>query len=274
MAGPLRRDMRRCRSRQPRQTLPQPRRRPAADHERHSIGRRLGQFRGRSGRAPTARPACRSNVRRLRVSRPSSVRLRPTHCRTAISPQRCCSAACRPGRTFLSRALRRHQRERHRRRDAGRALPHRAHGAKLGVVRLVGRYDGAGLGHRRKPRRDADLPHHARQPSGLLHPFRRSHLCRLPGGAGTEAARWRGLAKHRHRGEVRRRPQPRRVPRQLQIQLARPELSRLPCRRPPVRAMGRSRGHQRLGADRHRRRDRLCRGRQLASGGAGAPRVP
>ena len=33
-------------------------------------------------------------------------------------------------------------------------------------------YDGAGLGHRRKPWRDADLPHHARQPSGLLHPFR------------------------------------------------------------------------------------------------------
>ncbi len=43
---------------------------------------------------------------------------------------------------------------------------------------------------------------------------------------------------------------------------------------PAVRAMGRSRGHQRLGADRHRRRNRLCRGRLFAAGGAGAPRVP
>ena len=51
-------------------------------------------------------------------------------------------------------------------------------------------------------------------------------------------------------------------------------LSRLPRRRAVVRAMGRSRGDQRLGADRHRRRNRLCRGRLLASGGAGAPRVP
>ena len=144
------------------------------------------------------------------------------------------SAARRPaGRAghFLSRALRRHQRERHRRRDAARAFPHRADARSIGLVRLVGRYRGAGLGHRRKPWRHADLPHHARQPSGLLHPFRRPHLCGLPGGAGIEAARWRDLAKHRHRGEIRRRPQPRAVPRQLQIQLARPELSRLPCRR-------------------------------------------
>ena len=110
---------------------------------------------------------------------------------------------------FLSRTLRRHQRERHRRRGAGRAFPHRADRANIGVVRLVGRHHGPGLGHRRKPWRDADLPHHARQPSGLLHPFRRPHLCGLPGRAGIEAARWRGLAKHRHRGKIRRRPQPR-----------------------------------------------------------------
>ena len=84
-------------------------------------------------------------------------------------------AARRPaGRAghFLSRTLRRHQRERHRRRGAARAFPYRTDRANIGIVRLVGRYDGAGLGHRRKPWRDADLPHHARQPSGLLHPFR------------------------------------------------------------------------------------------------------
>jgi len=34
-----------CRSRQPRQTVPQSRRRSAAHHERHSIGRRLGGLR-------------------------------------------------------------------------------------------------------------------------------------------------------------------------------------------------------------------------------------
>ncbi len=41
---------------------------------------------------------------------------------------------------FLSRTLRRHQRERHRRRDAARAFPHRTDRANIGIVRLVGRY--------------------------------------------------------------------------------------------------------------------------------------
>ena len=100
IAGPLRRDMRRCRSRQPRQTLPQPRRRSAADHQRHSIGRRLGQFRGDLGaRRPAGADAGRVfDAREFQDHH--SARRPPTRCRTAISPQKCCSMACRRGRTF------------------------------------------------------------------------------------------------------------------------------------------------------------------------------
>ena len=52
------------------------------------------------GRAPTAPRACRSNVRPSKASKPSSARLRPTRCRTATSPRKCCSKACPPGRIF------------------------------------------------------------------------------------------------------------------------------------------------------------------------------
>ena len=40
----------------------------------------------------------------------------------------------------------------------------------------------------------------------LLHPLRRQHLCRLPDRGGDEAAERRGLAQHRHRGEIEDRP--------------------------------------------------------------------
>ena len=51
------------------------------------------------------------------------------------------------------------------RRAAGRALPHRAERPALGLVRVVGRHRGPGLGHRRGARRHAHLRHHAEQPS-------------------------------------------------------------------------------------------------------------
>ena len=66
-----------------------------------------------------------------------------------------------------------------------------------------------------------------RQPAGLLHPFRRQHLCRLPDRARAEAAERRNLAQRRHRGEVARRRDARRLSRQLQIQPARREPARL-----------------------------------------------
>ena len=257
-----------------RQTLSQPRRGSSADHLRHSIRRRLGRLRGDLGaRRPAGADAGRVFDRREFQDH------HPLGLRRCVAGQRFHleGAARRPAGGaghFLSRAVR----DIDESGIAGETQVGHFRTApvatEFGFVRLVGRYRGAGLGHRPRPRRYADLPDHARQPSGLLHPFRRSHLCGLPGGVGTEAARRRDLAKHRHRRKIRRRAQPRAVPRQLQIQLARRELSRLPCRRADVRAVGRSRGDQRLGADRHRRRDRLCRGRQLATGGAGAPRVP
>ena len=153
---------------------------------------------------------CRSSVRRSRISRPSSARLPPMRCPTLISPRKLLLGGLPAGTGhFLSRAVREH-RERHCRRNATRSFPHRARSAQQHIVRLVGRYRGAGLGHRRQPRRHADVPHHARQPSGLLHPFRRPYLCGLPGGAGIETARWRRLAKHRHGREIGGRPSPRR----------------------------------------------------------------
>ncbi|MGY4330638.1 phosphodiesterase/alkaline phosphatase D-like protein [Bradyrhizobium sp. LB7.2] len=67
-------------------------------------------------------------------------------------------------------------------------------------------------------RRLSQLSHHARQSSGLLHPFRRSHLRRLHDSLGAEAAERRDLAECRDRGEIRDRAHAGAVPRQLQIQ--------------------------------------------------------
>ena len=130
MAGPLRRDMRRGRSRQPRQTLPQPRRRSAADHERHSIRRRLGRLRGDLGaRRPAGADAGRVFDGR-EFQDHHRARPPPTRCRSAISPQRFCSTACRRGRTFSIACGSKTSTGRHRRRDATRTFPHRAGGAE------------------------------------------------------------------------------------------------------------------------------------------------
>ena len=61
--------------------------------------------------------------------------------------------------------------------------------------------------------------------------------CTIP--ADAEASERRDLAQPRHRGEIRGRAQPRAVSRQLPLQLARREFSRLPRRGAHVRAMGR-----------------------------------
>ena len=66
------------------------------------------------------------------------------------------------------------------RRTADRALPHAAERPAFDLVPMVGRYDGPGLGHRRRARRHAHLWRHASQSARLLHPLRRQHLCRLP----------------------------------------------------------------------------------------------
>ena len=50
---------------------------------------------------------------------------------------------------------------------------------RVGLVRLVGRHRGAGLGHRRGARRHAHLRDHAAEPARFLHPQRRHDLCRL-----------------------------------------------------------------------------------------------
>ncbi len=127
-------------------------------------------------------------------------------------------------------------------RAAGRALSYRAERPPLDLVRLVGRY--RGLGHRRGARRHAHLRDHGEMPAGLLHPFRRPHLCRLPDPRGADASERRNLEEHRHRGEIQGGADARRFSRQLQIQPHRPEPARVQCRRADVRAMGRSRGHQ------------------------------
>ena len=150
IAGPLRRNMRRCRSRQPRQAISQPRCGPAADHQRHSVGRRLGQLRGDLG----ARRSAGADAGRMFDRREFQDHHWRGYRRCVAGPRFHRKAAARwpAGRAghFLSRALRRHQRERHRRRGAARAFPHRARRADIGIVRLVGRYRGAGLGHRSK----------------------------------------------------------------------------------------------------------------------------
>ena len=156
----------------------------------------------------------------------------------------------------------------------GRSLPHRAERPALRFVSLVGRYRGAGLGHRRNARRHADLCGDARQSSGFLHPFGRQHLCRLPDSGAAEAAERPDLEKHRHRGEIQGRRNARRVSRQLQIQSARPQCARLQRRGADLRAMGRSRDHQRLVAGRSLRIGRLCGEEHPHAGGARQPRLP
>ena len=222
----------------------------AADRPRITHGVQSGDVsidlrRGLGARRPAVAHAGRGRDHR-QLQATSATRPSSTRCRRATSPPRRCSKTCRPGRTSSTASASRICRRRRSRRAAGRALPHRAGRPALGVVRLVGRHRRAGLGHRRVARRHAHLRDDAEQPAGLLHPLRRQHLRRLSDRAAAEAAERRALEQHRHRGEVEGRRDARRVPRQLQIQSARPQSARLQRRGADLRAMGRPRGHQRL----------------------------
>ena len=116
-----------------------------------------------------------------------SRRYRRTRCQIVTSRRKSCSKGFRPGRIF-STGFGSRNRRRNAGRNAGRAFPDRAGGQALGILCLVGRYRGAGLGHRSSARRHADLPDHARQPAGFLHSLRRSHLRRLSDPFGIETA--------------------------------------------------------------------------------------
>src|SRR5262249_39548679 len=70
------------------------------------------------------------------------------------------------------------------------------------------------------------------------------------------------------------RPDARRLPRQLQIQPSRQECARVQCRGAAVRAMGRSRSHERLVPGRGARLERLRRQEHTQIGRARMPRLP
>ena len=142
--------------------------------------------------------------------------------RTMTSPRSSCSKACHQGKIFSTGCdlLISARPALSAKRRSGISAPRRWRDS-VGIVCLVRRHGRPGLGHRSRPRRHADLQNHARKPPGLLHSFRRSHLCRLSDRGRIEAAGWRGVAQHRHRRQIRRRPQPRAISRQLQIQFAR-----------------------------------------------------
>ena len=160
----------------------------------------------------------------------------------------CCSTACRRGRIFstacASRIIDGSGISGETQVGHFRTAPVER---RLGFVRLVGRYRGAGLGHRSRARRHADLPRPcsttARTSSFIpaitsmpIVRFRRE--LKLPDGE-----IWRNIVTEEksvvaHSLDA--------VSRQLQIQSARREFSRLQRRGADVRAMGRSRGDQRL----------------------------
>ena len=229
-----------------------------------------------SGRAPTGPRACWSRSRPPRASRPSA------------APS---SVDALPETDFTAKALienlpagqdifYRIRFQDHvvadvtwasRRSDA--SAPRRATGARSRSL-WSGDTGGQRLGHRRGARRHARLCGHAQSTPGFLHPLRRSHLRRLPDLAAAEAAERRSLEEHRHRGKVQGRRDARRIPRQLQIQPARPQHARVQRRRADVRAMGRPRGHQRLVSPATVRCARLCREEHAQAVGTWLPRLP
>ena len=114
----------------------------------------------------------------------------------------------------------------------------------------------------------------ARCSAGFFHPLRRPHLCRLPDLRAAAAAERRNLEQPRHRGQVQGRADVGGLSRQLQIQPARSQPARVQCASPAVRAMGRSRGDQRLDSGRTARMGRLCRQERAAACGPRLPRFP
>ena len=106
---------------------------------------------------------------------------------------------------------------------------------------------------------------------------RRRHLRGQPACARGQAAGWKRVAEHRHRGEEQGRRDARRVPRAVSLQ---------PARRPPAQvlldgraglAVGRPRGDEQLVAGKERRRRPEVQGEERAADGrarhAGVPRI-
>ena len=160
------------------------------------------------------------------ASATSTRRASPTRCRKAISPPSCCSTICPRAKHVLSRALRGSVVSGAVGRGADRTFPHAgsrvaARSPSPGRATLPGR---AGASTRRAAACAAFR--RCSPTAGLLHPFRRRHLCRLSDRARIQAAGRRGVAQSRHRGQGGSRADARAVPRQLQIQSARPTSAR------------------------------------------------
>ena len=245
---------------------------PGADHPRRAIGRRVDRFRrGLGARRPSLADAGRGRDHRQlprhqergvrRCAAGNRFHRQGADRRPAAGPGHLLSHQL-PG-SVLGRV----------RRGADRALPHAVERTALGLVPVVGRHDGPGLGHRRGARRHAHLRHHAQQSARLLHPLRRQHLCRLPDRRGKETARRRRLAQHRHRGEIETGRNARRLSRQLQIQSARRQSARVQRRGADICAVGQSRSDGDVVAGRSR-----CRtsrpARRIRSSSPRAPAAP
>ena len=218
------------------------------DHPRHPVGRRLGRFRhGLGARRPARAHAGRGRDHRQLQDHPQR-RLRRRAAGNRLHRQGAARRICRPGRTSsiasASRTIRFPTVLGEPQVGRFRTAPSER---RIGLVRLVGRHRRPGLGHRRGARRHAHLCDHGAMPARLLHPF--AATTSMPTARSRrelQASERRDVEEPRHRREVQGRPDARGVPRQLQIQPARPQPARVQRRGADVRAMGRSRGHQRL----------------------------
>ncbi|HSQ50793.1 MAG TPA: hypothetical protein VLL94_05925, partial [Nitrospiraceae bacterium] len=114
------------------------------------------------------------------------------------------------------------------------------------ILHLVRRHRGAGLGHRRKPRRHEGLRHHAQPPARLLHPLRRHRLCRRSVAGRGRPARRHQVEEPDDRREGQGRRDPGRVSRPVQIQPDGQARARLQRPGADAGAVGRPRGHQQL----------------------------
>ena len=160
----------------------QPRGRPAVDHARHPVGRRVDRFRrGLGARRPAGAHAGRGRDHRQLQDHPQRG-LRRRACRKAISPPRSLleGSAGGPGH-LLPRPVRGHWRRRPLSSEpqVGRF---RTAPSERRSVSFVWSGDTAGQGWGIDEARGGMRTYATmlRQPAGLLHPFRRQHLCRLP----------------------------------------------------------------------------------------------
>ena len=227
------------------------------------------------GRAPTGPRACWSRSRPPTASRPFATPSRSTRLPRSTSPPRRCSKDCRPDRTSSiasgSRTIRFPTVVSEPQVGRFRTAP-----SERRSVSFVWSGDTAGQGWgideaRGGMRTYATMARS--RPDFFIHSG--DHIyADCPVAAECELAERRDLEKPRHRGEVEDRPDARGVPRQLQIQSARSQPARVQRRGADVRAMGRSRGHQRLVPGGAARPRRLRRPQHPRARGARLPRLP